>query len=342
MKKFCLIFILLLSFGLFADKPKLAVMNFTDETEGRLSKDLVRNGSKLIRARFTRHANSLFDIVTDQENEAALREMKKKSHETDRDRSFQIELGKQVSAAKIVISTIGSLDATTFLITSTLVDVKRGVDETAADAIFDGSAKSLIDAVDEIIKQLLGDVTDLAKEEAEAEARKKEQARLESAKAKLELKKIEEESHRRVIEERRREDEYDRKTRGYIEWSSSYSQNVTWNEARQYCENLQENGHDDWRLPTIDDWRSTFQNCPVTQPGGKCQVSGTHGRLDPGAFSRACKAGCRKGYSTQTGKGWFWSSSGKSGTNHFWVIALKNARISSLGDNGKGSVRCVR
>ena len=342
MKKIYLIIALLISFQLFADKPKLAVMNFTDETEGKLSKDLVKNGSKLIRARFTRNARVLFDIVTDQENEAALAAMKKKSREMDRDRNFQIELGKQVSAAKIVISTIGNLDETTFLITSTLIDVKRGVDKTAADAIFDGTAKSLIEAVDEIIKQLLGGATDLAKEEAESEARQKEQARLETAKAQLELQKMKEESRRMLAQERQAEKEYDRKKRGYIEWSSSYRQNVTWNEARQYCENLYENGHNDWRLPTIDEWRSTFQNCPETQPGGKCAVSEINGRLDPGAFSRTCKAGCRKGYSTQTGKGWFWSSSGKYGTNHFWVVAFKAARISSLGDNGKGSAKCVR
>ncbi|MBO7127905.1 hypothetical protein J6W78_10250 [bacterium] len=245
MKKICFIFALLISFQLFADKPKLAVMNFIDETEGKLSKDLVKNGSKLVRARFTRHANSLFDIVTDQENEAALREMKKKSREMDRDRNFQIELGKQVSAAKIVILTIGSLDKSTFLITSTLVDVKRGIDETAADAIFDGTAKSLIEAVDEIIKQLLGDATDLAKEEAESEARKKEQARLEAARAQLELQKMKEESRRILAQERREEEDSDRKRRGYIEWSSSYLQNVTYNEALQHCKNLNENGHDD-------------------------------------------------------------------------------------------------
>ena len=148
---------LLFSFTLFAEKPKLAVMNFVDETDGKLSKDLIRNGSKLIRSRFTRNAKKVYEVVTDRENEAALAAMKKESHRSDRDRDFQIELGKQVSAAKIVMSTIGALDKTTFLITSTLTDVARGIDETSADATFDGTAQGLMEAVDSIIEQLLED-----------------------------------------------------------------------------------------------------------------------------------------------------------------------------------------
>lgn len=148
---------LLFSFALFADKPKLAVMNFVDETDGKMSKDLIRNGSKLIRSRFTRNAKKVYEVVTDRENEAALAALKKESHRPDRDRDFQIELGKQVSAAKIVMSTIGALDKNTFLITSTLIDVQRGIDETSADATFDGTAKSLMEAVDSIIEQLLED-----------------------------------------------------------------------------------------------------------------------------------------------------------------------------------------
>ena len=132
------------------------------------------------------------------------------------------------------------------------------------------------------------------------------------------------------------------KKRKTLEWSKKSKNRIKWQEAVDYCKNLSENGHSDWRLPTIDEWRSTFQNCPETQPGGTCQVSEKKRRLDPSAFSRECKAGCRKGHSTQTGRGWFWSSSGKRGTNHYWVVALKNARISSLADNGKGNVFCVR
>ncbi|MBO4699765.1 hypothetical protein J5690_09190, partial [bacterium] len=79
MKKIILIFMLLFSFALFADKPKLAVMNFVDETDGKLSKDLIRNGSKLIRSRFTRNAKKVYEVVTDRENEAALAAMKKES-----------------------------------------------------------------------------------------------------------------------------------------------------------------------------------------------------------------------------------------------------------------------
>ncbi|MBO7127495.1 DUF1566 domain-containing protein [bacterium] len=178
---------------------------------------------------------------------------------------------------------------------------------------------------------------------AEADARRKaEEARLAAARTELERKRMEEERARRAQAERIAAADEERRRQGILEWSSSYREGLSYNVARQYCENLSEGGHNDWRLPTIDEWRSTFQKCPETQPGGKCQVSEKNGRLDPDAFSRACKAGCKKGYSTQSGRGWFWSSSSKQGTSHYWVVAFKNARISSLGDKGEGSVRCVR
>lgn len=178
---------------------------------------------------------------------------------------------------------------------------------------------------------------------AEADARRKaEEARLAVARTELERKKMEEERQRKAQAERMAAADAERRRQGILEWSTSYREGLSYNVARQYCANLSEGGHDDWRLPTIDEWRSTFQKCPETQPGGKCKVSEKNGRLDPDAFSKACNKGCRKGYSTQTGKGWFWSSSGKQGSNHYWVVAFKNARISSLGDTGEGSVRCVR
>ena len=332
MKKIVLLFIVLISFQVFADKPKLAVMNFIDETDGKLSKDLVRNGSKLIRSRFTRNAKQFYDVVTDRENEAALAAMKKESQRSDHDRDFQIELGKQVSAAKIVMSTIGALDKETFLITSTLTDVKRGIDETSADAVFDGTAKSLMDAVDQIIGQLLEGGVNYNEEEVQKADRQKTAEIERDAETESQIERVKADS-REILDNKRKE--------GEVEWSLIPIQNKTWNEAAQYCSYSHEGGHNDWRLPTIDEIRTMVVNCPDTQPFGMCKISHKNGMLSKRDYNKKC-GGCRNSYIKLNGKGWFWTSSGVSGTNHFWVISSKNTKIHPMKSNAKANAYCVR
>ena len=74
MKKLSLVFLLIFStLMLFAEeRPKLAVMNFIDNTNGVLSDDLIKSGSKLIRARFIRNAARFYEIVSDQEYDAVI------------------------------------------------------------------------------------------------------------------------------------------------------------------------------------------------------------------------------------------------------------------------------
>jgi len=55
-----------------------------------------------------------------------------------------------------------------------------------------------------------------------------------------------------------------------LEWSSKSSQSMPWGEAMDYCKKLNESGHNDWRLPTIDELRTLITNCPVAQSGGQC------------------------------------------------------------------------
>ena len=57
------------------------------------------------------------------------------------------------------------------------------------------------------------------------------------------------------------------------EWSEAAKDSMTWEEAKKYCENLGENGHTDWHLPTIDELRALIVNCETTEPMGNCLVS---------------------------------------------------------------------
>lgn len=171
MKRLCVLFmVFLLSFQLFADKPRLAVMNFIDDTDGELSERVIKGGSKLIRSRINRKAKQYFEMVTDEENEEALAVMKKKSYRLDRDKAYQIELGRQVSASKIIIPTITYIDYKKFLITVQLIDIRRGVNDNSAEDFFDGTTDSLMDAVDTTISQLLETAEAELEEDAYKEA----------------------------------------------------------------------------------------------------------------------------------------------------------------------------
>ena len=48
---------------------------------------------------------------------------------------------------------------------------------------------------------------------------------------------------------------------------------MTWNDALNYCKNLNEYSYSHWRLPNIDEVRGIIINCPKTEPNRKCKVS---------------------------------------------------------------------
>ncbi len=91
-------------------------------------------------------------------------------------------------------------------------------------------------------------------------------------------------------------------------WSSKVER-MSFDKAVGYCENLVENGYNDWRLPNIDALRTLIQNCPNTSPNGKCAVSGEC--LTTGGYTDDCKTcGASNTLISKLGdSGKFWSSS---------------------------------
>lgn len=76
-----------------------------------------------------------------------------------------------------------------------------------------------------------------------------------------------------------------------LKWSAEAADPMTWEEAQNYCSNLAENNHSDWRLPNIDELRTLIQNCDKTKPGGKCRISENRQCLDEKCWSKDCN-GC--------------------------------------------------
>ncbi|MBO4639191.1 MAG: PEGA domain-containing protein [Treponema sp.] len=140
-----------------------------------------------------------------------------------------------------------------------------------------------------------------------------------------------------------------------LQWSkrpkgnSSYT-TYTWNDAVDYCKNLDEDGYSDWRLPNIDELRTLIVNNPYIENGGYCKISEKAGKLSSKDRTYDCysyyeenptKLGDKRGLG-------FWSSSILSDhPDSVWYMEFGRARIDSINRKCNESgcdheVRCVR
>jgi hypothetical protein len=125
-----------------------------------------------------------------------------------------------------------------------------------------------------------------------------------------------------------------------IMWSSTSSSALKWNEAREYCENLNEAGYTDWRLPKIEElW--TFAKSCNNIPQESCEASESSGCL-----SEECIAQCKckiyqENYNTAD---YLWSSSFKSDDPEKVIIFYKYYAILQFFDikTDAAKVKCVR
>ena len=56
-----------------------------------------------------------------------------------------------------------------------------------------------------------------------------------------------------------------------LQWSNQVS-GMNWMMAVDYCQNLQEGGHSDWRLPKISELRTIIQSCSGAESDGSCRI----------------------------------------------------------------------
>lgn len=62
-----------------------------------------------------------------------------------------------------------------------------------------------------------------------------------------------------------------------IIWSEIILTQMDWGNAKAYCDDFDEGGYTDWRLPNIDEMRTVIRNCSQMIPGGECPVSELNG-----------------------------------------------------------------
>ncbi len=138
-----------------------------------------------------------------------------------------------------------------------------------------------------------------------------------------------------------------------LQWSSRSLKKMSWDSAVSYCENLAEDGHDDWRMPNIDELRTTVKNCLQTEVGGSCRVSEKGGCLSLEQCVDKQKGSCfceykenNGGYYSKLGDSdgvWLWSSSVVSDKpNSRWRIGFSSGMVIHNDTIVNFYVRCVR
>jgi len=116
------------------------------------------------------------------------------------------------------------------------------------------------------------------------------------------------------------------------------------------CEELEEDGHTDWRDPNIDELRTLLQNHPGTITGGKCRISELTGRLDDDFEDKNCEGIEGDNFSKLGDKGYLDSISshssriGYNGNILFYSISFDDGEIYAIddGDDDYSRHRCVR
>lgn len=147
-----------------------------------------------------------------------------------------------------------------------------------------------------------------------------------------------------------------------LTWQNPPSENyMEWQEAMDYCANLTQDSHSDWRLPTISELRSLIRGCSGTESGGSCGVTDSCLSYSS-CYDDACEGcdyqkgpadGCYWPNEMDGACYWYWSSSTPGGNVGsachvyfgYGAVGFGGVGPGGVDDVGKGYpsyVRCVR
>lgn len=128
-----------------------------------------------------------------------------------------------------------------------------------------------------------------------------------------------------------------------------------WQDAIDYCEELDEDGYNDWRLPTLSELRTLIRGCDNTVTGGLCQADDNC--LDSSCIGTDTDCTCERDEGPDDGcywdtdldgpcdysKGFYWSFSPVEDSEKYaWGVSFDRAYVSNDFKHYEKNVRCVR
>lgn len=126
-------------------------------------------------------------------------------------------------------------------------------------------------------------------------------------------------------------------------WSKRAADRMNWQDAVNYCEDLEESGKSNWRLPLISEMRSLVQNCPKNEIGGDCGLTDHFDRKEDVESCNGCELVNENEYSKFWERGRFWSSKRSSQNEDFvWNLNFYWSSFNVTDKENLLSVRCVR
>ncbi len=142
-----------------------------------------------------------------------------------------------------------------------------------------------------------------------------------------------------------------------LEWQvTPPEQGFTPKRAMEYCEGLDLDGHQDWRLPNISELRSIIRGCPATETGGACPLTSECLDIEGGScytdggptgLCLGCpmaEEGACYSPSELHGCSTYWSISPQADSVTYYYVVFANASIDfNYGsEQRKYGARCVR
>jgi len=133
-------------------------------------------------------------------------------------------------------------------------------------------------------------------------------------------------------------------------WQNSNPTEMTWSDAKRYCDNLDLDGYSDWHLPTISELKTLIEGCE-----NSCEVTDECLSSEECWSSEACS--CDSDDNSTSGKFYwnsdiwdfneekpsFWSSSlSEDNPSSSWYVGFDNGGVDLNPQGWKNYARCVR
>jgi len=109
-------------------------------------------------------------------------------------------------------------------------------------------------------------------------------------------------------------------------WQKDSNCCLNWDDSMNYCQDLDFDGYDDWRLPSVSEGRSLIRDCEATETGGYCML--TDSCLLMYCLDETCLIGCSPGYGPGS-NGYYWPNVINGDCCEYWTSS------NIEGDNGK-------